>query len=346
MDPATMALISTGIGAAGSLLGGGGGDKFMSLKDRWGKHMVGNIKDLQQGILDQGPLEYYPGQTFANLNPFQQQAYLGMAGYGADWNTGGMVEDAQLGAGMSGADAITGGADYLSQIMSGGSPQMAPGGLFDQIYNNPNLPGMVDAATRDITRDLNWNTLPGIDQAAAASGNMASSRTGIAEGMARGMAQDRISDVTADIYNNAFNQAVEGALGQDRTALSGAQGLGTLGLSGLGSAYGSGADNLKLQLGGGQGFQDQIQRVIDEDMARYNFNQQAPMNNYQQQLALLTQTLPGGGQLPNTANTFDRLTQGAQMGMGLYDAFRGIGGGSTQPDIWNIPSNDWLTGGF
>jgi hypothetical protein len=69
----------------------------------------------------------------------------------------------------------------------------------------PGLQNMINASTRDITRDLNENQLTAISSQASGSGNSGSSRAGIMEGIATRGALDRSADVGASILNNANN---------------------------------------------------------------------------------------------------------------------------------------------
>lgn len=69
----------------------------------------------------------------------------------------------------------------------------------------PGLQNMINASTRDITRDLNENQLTAIGSQAAGSGNSGSSRAGMMAGIATRGALDRSADVGANILNNANN---------------------------------------------------------------------------------------------------------------------------------------------
>src|SRR3546814_11199158 len=60
--------------------------------------------------------------------------------------------------------------------------------------DNPYTQGMIDANSRDVVRNLNEETLPGIDRQATATGGINSSRAGVAAGIARRGADDRDAD--------------------------------------------------------------------------------------------------------------------------------------------------------
>lgn len=72
--------------------------------------------------------------------------------------------------------------------------------------------GQVDAALRDVGRNLNENTLPGLNARAVAGGNLNSARAGAAEAVARRAAEDRASDLASGIRSEAYNTGLSAAL--------------------------------------------------------------------------------------------------------------------------------------
>jgi hypothetical protein len=95
-----------------------------------------------------------------------------------------------LGAGQQGLDAY--GQLYG---MAGQDPTKANIAAAGQYADNPYLDGQIDAASRDVTRNLYENQLPGLNEAATDSGNMNSSRAGVAEGIMKRGAADQIGDI-------------------------------------------------------------------------------------------------------------------------------------------------------
>ncbi len=77
------------------------------------------------------------------------------------------------------------------------------------VNNNPHLQGTIDAATRPIMQQLTEAILPQITSEAVATGNLGSSRQGIAEGIAGRGALDAIGDVTAEIGSAAYGQGLD-----------------------------------------------------------------------------------------------------------------------------------------
>lgn len=124
-------------------------------------------------------------------------------------------------------------------------------------YAQANSQPLVDAALRDERRNLQENTLTGIDMAASGSGNMNSSRAGIAEAVANRAFDDRAADVRSQInsdlrqdslaqQNAQFAQA-NTALGNAGTSIAGTGsqfGAGVNALTGASNVYGSQGSSL------------------------------------------------------------------------------------------------------
>lgn len=83
----------------------------------------------------------------------------------------------------------------------------------NQYANNPYLNSQIDAANRDVSRTLNEQTLPGIDRQASATGNINSSRAGVAAGVAQRGAADQMADTAATMRSQAYNNGLQ--LGQN-----------------------------------------------------------------------------------------------------------------------------------
>lgn len=82
--------------------------------------------------------------------------------------------------------------------------------------DNPYLSAQIDAANRDVSRTLNEQTLPGIDRQASATGNINSSRAGVAAGIAQRGAADQMADTAAQMRGQAYSQGLTLAQ-QDRS---------------------------------------------------------------------------------------------------------------------------------
>jgi hypothetical protein len=138
--------------------------------------------------------------------------------------------------------------------------------------NDPAMQGIIDAANRDTARSLYEGELPEINRNASASGNINSTRAGVAEAIARRGADDRMADTSAAIRSDAFNRGL-GLSQANRNAQFGA--LSNLGQFGL-SSFGAGLNGNNANLGnidalirGGQIDQADRQGALDADYMRW-----------------------------------------------------------------------------
>ena len=90
-------------------------------------------------------------------------------------------------------------------------------------YAMDNMNPIVDAMLRDDKRTLTEQTIPGINKAASGSGNVNSSRAGVADALANRAFDDRKADVSTDVFNSLrdsnlaqqntqFNQGMTGTV--------------------------------------------------------------------------------------------------------------------------------------
>ena len=196
---------------------------------------VAGINDNLRNTLND---QYAGGNMIANAGGAMGQFGNGMArqGYGGAMNYAnramgsGPMQGAgfafgagnQYASGAQGFDAAQGsGANFgMANNMGNSASTAGPASMnsavnqgFDQsnlsnYINNDVLNGQIDAATRDITRNLQQNTLPSIQGQAAGSGNSGSSRVGNMMGTAMGMANESIGDIASNMRGNAYNQAL------------------------------------------------------------------------------------------------------------------------------------------
>ena len=121
-----------------------------------------------------------------------QQQLLGLAGNAGANQT---IQQALAAAGASGQlpqGGLTG--DALTTLFTG-SPLEQPG-----------VQGSLDAINRQVSRQLNEQTLPGIGDAALGAGQFGSSRQGVSEGIAQRGASEAIADATARLTLQASQQ--------------------------------------------------------------------------------------------------------------------------------------------
>ena len=209
----------------------------------------------QQGV--------YPGQTVAPLDPYQILGanYLGQAGL----------------AGRQGALDIMGSsqpyaqnfADIYGRSMSG-NPIMDA-----QNFAASNSQPLIDRAMRDSARRLTESTLPGINLGASASGNVNSSRAGVAEALAKRGYGDRLADTTALVEDQLRNQYLTQNQQSMDTALAANRGLG--------ASYATGIDaigNIGQLIGRpGDLYRGYDQSLLDDASRRFTEDRDMRLNN-------------------------------------------------------------------
>jgi len=199
--------------------------------------------------LEQGA---YTGDTYADMNPYSTAGnnYMGnvgmMGGQGA-------FDVMQQGQGFA--------SNYADLYKAGGADRMQKA----QDYAMTNSGGLVDSAMRDDRRNLQENTLTGINQGASGSGNMNSSRAGIADAVANRGFDDRRADMTANIQQNLMGQS----LGQQNQQFNDQM----FANQGLQQGYGQGITAMgqmgNFMTGAGSNFRNQQQGYYNDQRSRY-----------------------------------------------------------------------------
>jgi hypothetical protein len=269
------------------------------------KGALGGIRPmLDESIMNSLRNPTYGGQTYAGLDPLQQQYYnnAGMLGGLGQTN----AVDTMSG-GMNNFNATLGYGQGLSDLAT--SLQNPAGGYNAgmQLANSPLAQSMVDASTRDIQRNLFNSQLPQLNRTALAGSNTNSTRTGVAEGMMRGLAAENIGDMSAQIRSNLFNQGMNQFntnIGQQQTALNSLMNANQGSLAGINSAFGLGSNALDAMSGAGNFMRAYNQGAMDDAAKQFYLQQDRPM-----QLA---------GSYMNLFNPLSGFSGGAGYG-GAYD---------------------------
>ena len=233
------------IGAGASLLGSKMQSKSMDKANaakmaafnQYKPYVDANLKGSEaalDGVLNTGA---YQGDTYAGANDFQLNTANTMGNYGTNMmNSGNAMMGNTAGFGNN-ANSLYG--QY--QGMSEAAQQDRLGNAMN--YASANSGSLVDAAMRDDRRNLQENTLTGIDLAASGSNNMNSSRAGIAEAVANRAYDDRRADVATNIQNSLIDRSLNQQAQQFRDQGSALQGAGQANQS-IQSAYGVGLNTL------------------------------------------------------------------------------------------------------
>ncbi|MBB3692449.1 hypothetical protein [Sphingomonas sp. BK580] len=163
---------------------------------------------------------YYEGKTYAAMSAGAQDALAKLKAYASGQGLNTATTLGNLGSQMAGYGAKAGSTLDQFAAMAGQDPTQANIAAATAYANNPAIQGMIDANARDVTRNLSESILPGIDRAASATGNINSSRAGVASGIAQRGAADRIGDISAQIRGDAYDRGLSLAQSDRSTNLS------------------------------------------------------------------------------------------------------------------------------
>lgn len=275
----------------------------------------------------------YQGDLYARMNDTQRQGLT----MGTDWASAGGTDLQDLyyrnaiGLANTGAEGMT----SVAQGLQNWSPM---GGVEQNIENaaayayNPALDGAIDAASRDVTRNLTESVLPGINRGAVASGNVNSSRAGVAEGIALRGAQDRIGDIASGMRYNAYDrglamsEAARIADNQQRlNAQTSAGGLyGNIFQGGMGAgqaAQGQATANANAYVTAGNAYQQNDQNILNEAYQKYDMAQNQPFDALQRYWNIVGSNNWG-------QNSTSTSTTKGKSGGGVGGALQGIIGGA------------------
>jgi hypothetical protein len=257
-------------------------------------------------VLDQGA---YTGQTYANQNPYFSAGNHYMGGMGA-MGAQGAFDINQAGKGFA--------QNYndLYNQTQGDRIKTA------QDYAIENSGGLVNAAMRDDLRNLQENTLTGIDQAASGSGNMNSSRAGVAEAVANRGFADRQADMTANIQDRLMDRSMNAQNRQFQDAMMANQGVANSYFGGIGAMRDMGG----FMTGAGNNLMGYQQGYLDDQRRRYEDQRDFALNqNMKYQGGILNNAVYNSAQNVNapTASSAAGGLGGALSGIGLADSIFG-----------------------
>lgn len=216
---------------------------------------TGGLFPEAQRLYEQGPSQFFPGQTYAGFDPLQQQSQQ----MGVDYAT----------SGLGGLLAPT--MQSFQNVVSGGL--MSP-------ESNPYLQQNIQNMASQVRENLALSGIPQNAAGAQAAGQYGSSRHGLADYLTRKNANEIIARNTNDMlmggYNTGLNAMMQG-FGQ-------APQMANLGMA---------PSNLLNQIGAER--QGLAQRGIDEAMQRYMYNQESPWQNLQRYQGILGGGYMGSG---------------------------------------------------
>lgn len=255
-------------------MGGGSGGGTQTTKTEPWKGQQPYLRDLfkqaQRALHKGAGQEYYPGQQVAGFSPMTSAGLDQMYGYG-----------------MQGSPLQQPMQQFLGQSMM--NPAGMAGVGMDMPGQNPYLDAMVGNVGMQMGQQLQQQTLPGIH---AAFGGAGRTGGGIHQQMVQGAADDMMrafGEQATDIYGQDYERAM--ARDIQRRQL-----MGDIGIKAATQAPAE--QQMQMQsidqlMRAGAITEDQAQRMIDAEMAKHDFYQQAPwqaLQNY----AGVVHGMPGG----------------------------------------------------
>ena len=273
-----------------------------------GQNIYGAQEPFIGDIYNQAAGLYYgygmPNREVAGINPALATG-LGQQ-FGFSQGVGNDIFTAQLMQSL----ANTGGFDTASMAanrMAGGNVYGAPinRGIdmrtAAQASYNPYLDGQIDAASRDVVRNLNENVLTGNAAMAAGTGNSGSSRRAVMDAIAARGTADRVADISSTMRGQAYDRglgiAAQQGLANQQTMFGTNQlnadlmgqganlafNVGQAGQTGLGQAYQTGVNNAGLATDTGNYLRQYQQQLLDTAYG----NQMNPYNSLQMYKSLI-----------------------------------------------------------
>lgn len=358
----TEALIGAGATVLGGVAGGLFGSEPKSNKTTtssapWKSqqpYLLGGFKGAAGDLAAKANTPYFQGDMYANMDPLMLEAINKSSTFargqgdqlGQNFLSRGSPFLDQGGNFINSANALAG-----TQL---GDPTQANIDAASRYADNPYMDGMIDSASRDVTRNLTEDVLPQINRNAVGGGNTNSTRTGIAEGLALRGAQDRIGDISSEMRGAAYDAGLsraeagrqfnEGAGLDARIAGAGFQDQG----------YGRGMDttlqgiqqilnNYDVLGRAGGANQADAQGNLDEAFAKWQGGDTRMNDLLNRYMGLVTGNY--GGQSSATASsggglqgTVQGILGGASTGLGLYKDLSNIFNSSGSSSLMRDPN--------
>lgn len=236
-------------------------------------------------------------------------------------------------------------ADALKGLSQGGITGQQVNDLAGQLYDSDTVKSQTEQLGKDVNQAYEGQ-VQSLNQQAGASGNMGSSRAGVAQGVISGKANDALAKGTADIQNsartNAYNQAL-GTLQQNQnTNLNAAGQLGQLGMN-----------QGQLQAGNSSIYQQMLNNQVNSSAVGQDWLSQNAANNWFNQtgnsnagwdnLSKYLQMVGSVGGMGGTSNSTSKTSGGGGGGGGLSGALGGaMAGAGTGAQVSG--GNPWAAG--
>lgn len=289
------------------------------LLDAWKR-----AQDTLNSTTAKGP---YQGDFVAAPSQDQYNAYSNALsrGYGQQGTVDAMGQAGQANL-QTGTGALSGAAGALGAF---GMTDPTAGNIAKarQYAAGLDIPGAVDAAMFNATRDASENAVPSIYRAAAKSGGINSDRTAIMEGVVnRGLAEQR-AGLYANLANDAYKTGLSNAQQGNAQNLQALAQLGAVGneasKTGYLNAQGelTGQQNINAQLAGAANGANALdQAILNNLMQKYQADtgfDWSQLNNYMGIVGDVKGTHTTG---TTTTKTSPSLMQNIGSGIGIMSA--------------------------
>ena len=275
---------------------------------------LGNVSGFYNDMRTAGP---YQGGFYAGPNDMQTDANNALYNFGMDnMTTGKNLMDSTSGFG-------TNAGNLYNQFTSlADRPDMMANATD---YATNNMSPIVDAMMRDDRRTLTEQTLPTINRSASASGNVNSSRAGVADAVANRAYDDRLADVRTDVFNSLRDASLNQSnteFGQGMTALTNA-GVAN---NQMGNAFTTGSNLAtaggNMAFGAGSNQQGFDQGQLDADRQQYDYTTGYDYNLGKDYGGFLAGGSPGSGNYQANYNSpMMGFGTGAMAGMGFMNQY-------------------------
>jgi hypothetical protein len=297
-------------------------------------YLQGAFNAAQGAFNSSSGTPFYKGDLYAGMTEEAKASLDALKGYASGTGLATAGQLSSIGQNLAGYAGKAGSTldQYLAEASA--DPTQATIDAAGKYAANPQLDAMIDANSRDVVRNLNEQTLPTLNRAASGTGNINSSRAGVAEGIARRGAEDRVADISATLRGDAYNRGLSlaqndrntrlGALGTAASAYSGLAGQG-IGALQAGAATGYGAyDQI---LGANEAEQADNQGKLDQDYAKWQGEDQRQWDLLNRYFGIVGAN-QWGQSGTSTGTSTQKTSQGLVGGLaGLAITGAGIAGG-------------------
>jgi hypothetical protein len=304
-------------------MGGGGSQTTTQTTEPWSEqkpYLTQGFSEAEQ-IYNNGPQEYFPGQTYVDPSAATNQGIAGQIN-------------------QAGQPTVTGNASgYASGVLGGNSdnpyaPMLGQGSNALQqtssgayLNSNPYLDQTFDSAAGKLRENFTDTVMPNIGAQFGMSGGAGSALHQELAAKAGGQFTDSLSSLASDIYGGNYQaergrqDAASGNLMNTGAGLYGTgvqERMGAAGLAPTLDQAGYLPSQMMQQAGKTQEGYDE--RALEDQINRFNFEQNAPLANLQDYMSMISGNY-GGTSVSSAQNKGSNLATGIGSLATLLSAF-------------------------